>query len=289
MYEIKDIKNLLGTFVLIKIFHKDQKAGLKAISEAFNEILRIQNLMSLYYEESEVSRLNRDGFIKRISEDTRYVIERAIYHSEISNGAFDITVLPVLRLWNEKRINNEIPKRKEIKERLAYVGYKNIMIEKELVGFQRSGMSITLASVAKGFAIDRAIGILRRNNINHGLINAGGDIGTIGGKGVDIPWRIGIRDPSERRKLIASVEVFDKAIATSGNYYRSYNDIIDPRKGLPSKKLISSTVICEKAIDADIISTLFFVTGIKKGIEIFKGKVKGIFVTKKGEVFNYLS
>jgi len=290
-YEIKDVRNILGTFVSIKIFHEDKEEGVNAIREAFIEIYRIQALMSIYDQDSEVYKLNRDGFVEDLSEETRYVIERAIYYSELSQGRFDITILPLLKLWNEKRIKNEIPEDEEIKEARELVNFKNIVIDKDSIYFKKAQMCITLAAIAKGYAVDRAIEILRRHCIKHAIINAGGDIRAIGGKNGEIPWRIGIRDPINKGKMITSIEIFDKAIATSGTYYRPFNDMIDPRIGRPVEELISSTVISEKAIDADILSTLLFITEIRECEDVLRriGIVKGIFVTSKGEVFNFLS
>lgn len=288
MYEIKGVKNLLGTFVSIKIIHEDKGSGIHAIDQAFREIQEIQNLMSLYDPNSEVFALNKIGFLEKLNKDTKFVIESAINYSELSNGIFDITILPLLRIWNGKRFNIE-NSGIGIKERHNIVGYKNIIFENDSIYFKKPNMGITLGAVAKGYAVDKAIKVLKENKIRHALINAGGDIRAIGGKSKDIPWRIGIRDPINKKRVITSIEIFDKAIATSGSYQRPFNDIIDPRDGLPAQKLFSSTIIAEKAMDADVLATLIFILGVDEGIEVLDKikAVNGVFVKPNGECVKY--
>jgi thiamine biosynthesis lipoprotein len=136
-------------------------------------------------------------------------------------------------------------------------------------------MGITLAGVAKGYAVDKAIEALCRSNIRHALVNAGGDIRVIGGKGENIPWKVAIRDPRNKTRIVTTVELYDQAIATSGTYRRSFNDIINPKVGRPAQGVLSSTVIAEKATDADILATCMFIQEAEKGIELV-GKMNGV-------------
>jgi thiamine biosynthesis lipoprotein len=163
------------------------------------------------------------------------------------------------------------------------------MVENGCIQFRKAGMGITMAGVAKGYAVDKAIAALKRGNIRHALVNAGGDIRVIGGKTETVPWRIAIRDPRDKTRIVTDIELREQAIATSGTYQRSFSDILNPRIGRPSQGLLSSTIIAEKAIDADILSTCVFILGAERGIELLKrlDGVKALMITRDGDILNY--
>ncbi|HXZ94463.1 MAG TPA: FAD:protein FMN transferase, partial [Dehalococcoidia bacterium] len=275
VHVIKDVQNVLGTFVTITVAHPDVDEGIGALRAAFDEIYRIQDLMSVHKQSSEVGVLNREGFCEGISSDTKYVIQRAKDFSELSGGAFDISVLPVLKLLEESAHKSKVPADTEISERLELVNYTNIIIEDRKISFRKAGMGITLAGVAKGYAVDNAIETLRRGNIRHALVNAGGDIRSLGGKTETMPWKAAIRDPRNKTRIVTVVELYDQAIATSGTYQRSFNDMINPKTGRPAQGVLSSTVIAEKALDADALATCMFILGAEKRIELL-GRLNGV-------------
>ena len=272
---IKDVQNALGTFVTITIVHPDTNEGISALCAAFHEVHRIHNLMNAHKQSSEVGLLNREGYYEGVSDDTRHVVQRANSFSELFEGAFDITVLPLLELWEESVSKSKIPTDAEISERLELVNYRNILIEDKNISFRKRGMGITLAGVAKGYAVDKAIEALSRGNIRHALVNAGGDIRVIGGKDENIPWRIAIRDPRNKTRIVTAVELYGQAIASSGTYRRPFDDIINPKVGRPAQGVLSSTVIAKTAMDADMLATCMFVLGAEKGIE-WVGKLQGV-------------
>jgi thiamine biosynthesis lipoprotein len=286
VHVIKDVQNVLGTFVTITIIHPHVNEGISALHAAFDEIHRIHDLMSVHKQSSEVGILNRKGYCEGVSQDTKHVIQRANYFSELSDGILDITVLPILELWEENARRSKVPADAEISERLELVNYRNIIIEDKNIGFKKAGMSITLGGVAKGYAVDKAIEALSQRNIRHALVNAGGDIRVIGGKTEAIPWKIAIRDPRNKTRIITAIELYDQAIATSGTYQRSFNDIINPKIGSPAQGVLSSTIIARKAIDADMLATCVFVLGAEKGIELLGriGGVKAFIVTSDGTI-----
>ena len=270
-YELKDVKSILGTFVTIIVVHPETNAGAEAIQSAFAEISRIESLMSVHSPDSEISQLNRNGYQNNISRETKYVLQKSQYYSELSDGAFDITILPVIELWGKKSKARVIPSEEEILEAQKLVGYKNIVIEDSNVWFSKAGMKVTLAGVAKGYAVDRAAENLIKHGIKNALVNAGGDIRCIGGKTESIPWRIAIRNPINQRQVSVVLEIQDKAIATSGAYQPSKNDIIDPRSGRPAEQgILSASVLAESAMDADILTKFIYVPGIKKGKELIR-------------------
>jgi FAD:protein FMN transferase len=284
---LKDAKIALGTFITIIIAHPDVGKGKAALNLAFSEINRVQSLMSVYSIKSEVSLLNTNGCYEGLSSDTRYVIKKANYYSELSGGVFDITVLPVLELWQAHYRSSRVPSAEEIREKQKLVDYRNLVMEDNRVWFTRAGMKVTLAGAAKGYAVDQAIEMLIKCNIKNALVNAGGDIRCIGGKTDSLPWRIAIRNPQDKRRVSTVLEIRDKAVATSGAYQRPYNDMIDPRSGRPvEQEVASASVLADKAIDADILTKCIYVPGIKGSIKILSklSGVEGIVITREGSI-----
>jgi thiamine biosynthesis lipoprotein len=247
--------------------------------------------MNAFQQSSEVGALNREGYYEGVSDDTKHVIERANSFSDLSDGNFDITVLPLVKFWEANASKSRVPTDAEISGILELVGYRNIAIEDRKISFRKPGMGITLAGVAKGYAVDKAIEVLSQGNIKHALVNAGGDIRAIGGKKENIPWKIAIRDPRNNTQIVTTVDLYDRAIATSGTYRRSFRDIINPRVGKPAQGMLSSTVIAKTAMDADMLATGIFVLGAEKG-KMLSEKLDGVktFVIKSdGNILNYLN
>ena len=285
---IKEVQSALGTFVTITVVHPDVSEGISAVRAAFDEVHRIHDLMTVHKQNSEVGVLNREGYYEGVSDDTRHVIQSANSFSDLLEGAFDITVLPLLELWEENVSKSKVPTDSEISQRLELVNYRNILIEDKNISFRKPGMSITLAGVAKGYAVDKAIEALSRGNIRHALVNAGGDIRVIGGKRENIPWKIAIRDPRNKTRIVTAVELYDQAIATSGTYRRSFSDIINPKVGRPAQGVLSSTVITERAMDADMLATCMFILEAEKGIELIGelDGVKAFVIRNDGSILN---
>ena len=285
---IKDVQNALGTFVTVTVIHPDISEGISAVRAAFDEVHRIHHLMNVHQQNSEVGALNREGYYEEVSDDTRHVIQRANYFSERFEGAFDITVLPLLELWKENVSKSGIPTDSEINQRLELVDYRKIFVEGRNIRFSKRGMGITLAGVAKGYAVDKAIEAIVRCNIRHALVNAGGDIRAIGGKDDNAPWRIAIRDPRDKNRIVTTLELCDQAIATSGTYRRSFGDILNPKVGRPAQGVLSSTVIARTAMDADILATCMFVLGAEKGKELIgmSDGVKAFIIGNDGSFLN---
>jgi thiamine biosynthesis lipoprotein len=288
LHVLKNVRILLGTFVTITVVHSDVGEGISALSAAFGEIRRIQDLMNVHKPDSEVGVLNRRGFYDDLSDDTKFVIQRANDFSARSEGAFDITILPILELWRDRVRKNNVPSDEEISERLRLVNYRDVVIENGGIRFKRAGMGITLAGVAKGYAVDKAVEALSRSHIKNALVNAGGDIRVIGGKNENIPWKIGIRDPRNKTRIITTVELYDQAIATSGTYRRSFSDILNPKVGRPAQGVLSSTVMAKTAMEADMLATCMFVLGAEKGKELIGGPegVKAFVIGNDESVLN---
>ena len=294
LYEVKETRELMGTFVTITVHHPDKEAASDAVEAAFSEISRIEDLLSSYKEDSEVSRLNRDKYLESYSSDFMANIEKSIYYGVKSQGSFDITVQPILDLYIESfSALKRPPTDEEIKEELKKVDYNKIDFElnKIIIG---EDQKITLGGIAKGYSVDKAIDVLKKKGILHALVNAGGDMRAIGNKYGSSKWSIALANPRDKEDYITIIELADKAIVTSGDYERYFNEnksfhhIVDPRTGYSATELMSVTIVADNAFDADAISTSVFVLGKEKGLELIESLtgVEGLLITKDKEIIN---
>ncbi|MDI6703728.1 MAG: FAD:protein FMN transferase [bacterium] len=291
---IKRTEFIMGTWVDVTVVAPNKKVGEEVVESAFHEFKRIESLMSNYKATSEISRLNRIGSA-RVSKETLEVINKAIAFSIQSRGAFDITCKPLLDLWREARFRKRIPTKDEIKEKLALVGYENLDIEGNKVTFKIKGMGVDLGGIAKGYAVDKAIKILKEKGIKQALVNAGGDIYVLGRAPKREKWRIGIQHPRKEKGILEVIKIRDRAIATSGDYERyftlggkRYSHIVNPKTGYTVASVpMSVTIIASDCTEADALATTCFVLGDKEGIELIDSLlgVEGMIVSEGMKVF----
>lgn len=273
--ELQQTRQAMGTIVTIKIIGY-KASSQSALDKAFYEISTIEDTISPYKQDSEISRLNKEGYIDEASPDLLFLIERSINYGTLSNGAFDITIQPVLDLWKTKISAGEYPDKEEINKTLTLVNYSNITINNDTIAFNMHGMAVTLGGIAKGYAVDRAVSVLKEEGYLSGLVNAGGD-GMYFGTGQDgSNWRVGLVNPDNKSESIVILNISDMAVATSGNYERYFNEsarlshISDPRDGYSCQSLISATVIATSAMEADTLATTIFVLGPVDGMELIE-------------------
>ena len=266
---------IMGTLVEITVSHSDPEVIQTVTTEAFNEMQRIEGLMSAYIPDSEISRINRAAGKQTVpvSPEVEEVIREGIFWSEQSNGAFDITVEPLVQLWDFDGEKEFIPGESTIRKTASLVNYRNIEIKDHTVRLKNRGMAINVGGLAKGYAVDRAISILR-SKVSSGIVNAGGDLYAFGQKSKQNSWTIGLQHPRKPQDLLAAFAVKNQAIATSGDYQRyfmkdgvRYHHIFDPQTGRPARLMISTTIITTEVMDADALATAVFVMGPDKGIE----------------------
>lgn len=266
----KATRILMGTLVEVTSF--DEMAD----DIVFAEFERIEKLLSKYRPESDVWRLNK--FAKaQVSPETIYLVKKAKEFSKKTNGAFDITVAPLITLWGFKDKKYAIPKRGELIDALKLIGSNKIAInqKRDIIELQE-GMQIDLGAIAKGFSIDSAVAKLKDSGIKDALINAGGDIFCLGKK-LSKAWSIAIRDP-HKVGYTKKINLTNKAVATSGDYEqyfiaggKRYAHIIDPRTGFPAQSGVTSvTVIADDCLTADAIATSIFILGKKEGERLAK-------------------
>ena len=280
----REVRSIMGVWVTIMCTHSNANEALEAMGLAFKAIQEIDDLMSIH-KTSEVNLLNKNGFYNNANAHTIEVIKRGIYYSGLSEGIFDISVLPLLNLWKERLVTSAVPTESEVEETLKLVDSKDILIDGNNIRLRKAGMGITLEAVAKGYAVDRSIEALRSNKIKHALVDASGDIRVIGGGTNTRPWMIGVRNPQNRRHIITTVELCDKAIATSGTYQRCVNDLIYAKTGTFSQEILSSTIIADKAVNADALSTSVLVLGVEKGMKLAEDlNLAALIITNDGEI-----
>ena len=266
---------IMGTLVEVTVSHSDPDVIQAVTTQAFDEMKRIEQLMSTYIPDSEISRINRAAGKEAIpvSPEVEEVIREGLYWSEQSSGAFDITVEPLVYLWDFDGEKEIIPSENTLRKTASLVNYKDIEVKDHTVQLKRRGMAINVGGLAKGYAVDRAISILRAK-VKNGIVNAGGDLFAFGQKKPQTPWSIGLQHPRKPQELLAAFAVQNQGIATSGDYQRyfikdgvRYHHIFDPHTGKPARLMISTTIITTEVMDADALATAVFVMGPDKGIE----------------------
>jgi len=285
----------MGTVIEITLIGEDEESAEKAALQAFQEIKRIEHLMSPWIESSDVSRINRSAGQEcvKVSPETIEVIKKAKEISELSEGGFDITVGPLTQLWRMAREKGIPPSTKELKKNFDLVNFRYVMVNPEgNVLLKKRGMAIDLGGIAKGYAVDKAFEFLRTLGYKNLIVNAGGDL-RVGGSKFDQPWLIGIQDPRASQKIMARISVSDTAIATSGDYEKffiyqgkRYHHILDPRNGFPAEGCQSVTIICKEGTRADALATAVFVLSPEKGYSLCQ-KLEGLgclIVGKEGKI-----
>ena len=288
---------MMGTVINLKYYGKN---GEKAIEESINRISEIEKEMSLNIEDSEICDVNENAGVKpiKVSDDVFKVVEKSLYYGELSGGALDISIRPVDALWSIGSDNERVPENKEIKKALQSVDYKNIELDSDnnTVFLKNKSMAIDLGSIAKGYTADELVNILKKYNVDRAFINLGGNLYVHGGKENNQPLNIGIQDPKgDKGEYFGVLKVEDKSVVTSENYERyfiedgkRYHHIMDPKTGYPSENgVISTTIISDKSIDDDALSTSTYVLGVEKGMELINSieGVDAIFVTDDNKVY----
>jgi thiamine biosynthesis lipoprotein len=293
----KKSSDIMDTMVEITVVSKSANQAEKAIDAAFEEIRRLERLLSFWTEESEIALIYKNAGKSpvAVSPETFDIIRKSLYVSEKTRGAFDPTVGPVIRLWDfwEKKR----PETSELEKKLQLVDYRAIKLtsNESTAYLSQEGMSFDTGGIAKGYSADRAADVLMKMGIKAGLVSVAGDIKAFGRKPDGKGWHVGIRDPRSENsaELIASIELMDEAISTSGDYERyfieegiRYHHILDPRTGYPAQGCMSVTVIAKDTVMTDGFSTGIFVLGPEKGLQLLEELgFEGIIIESDGKRF----
>lgn len=262
MVGCNEIKSEKSTrFLLNTVVTLDVECDKETLNEAFSLCDDYEKLLSKTKPKSDVSRLNSSNKAQKVSKSTKEIIERAIYYGDLSGGKFDITLCPVINLWDFE--GTSLPDRKEIAEAVKNVDYQSIEIDGEKVGL--GGKQIDLGGIAKGYIADRLLDFFKDKNIKSGIINLGGNIIVFGNKTFDI----GIKKPFSDDLISATLRLKNKSVVTSGVYERYinsggkiYHHILDPETGFSADTdLYSATVIGDSSLDGDALATVCILLG----------------------------
>ena len=244
-----------------------------AVDAAVEEINRLDALLSTGNEDSEVAKINANHG-GSLSEDGAYLMKKSLELYQLTDGAFDISIYPVMDLWGFTTQDFAVPSSEELEEKLALVDASKIDFDEESgeVSFEQDGMEIDFGGIAKGYTSDQVAKIFAEYGIESGLINLGGNVDAYGSKTDGTAWRVAIQSPDQDGNYIGVLEAEDKAVITSGGYERyfeedgiTYHHIIDPSTGYPADSgLKSVTIICDDGTLADGLSTSLFIMGEEK-------------------------
>ncbi|MFH1834778.1 MAG: FAD:protein FMN transferase [Methanobacteriota archaeon] len=292
--EYSETRNLIGTFITVTVYSQDENSALKAINSSFERMSELGDELSHYSKTNQVFQLNSIGFgnLIPVSSDLGIVINKSLQYSELSDGAFDVTVQPLVNLWSRVGSNGSYPKEFEVELLRGFVDYRNLEFNGSHAWFKKYNMSVTFGGIAKGYIVDQGLEVLRSMNVSHALINAGGDIGVYGGKPGGGGWSLALQNPRDKSDYITVIEISDGAVATSGDYERYYTEdkkvhhIIDPRTGYSATELISATIIAPTATDADALSTAVFVLGPEEGLRLVESLdgIEALVITEDKEI-----
>ncbi len=264
----------MGATFSIVLYGSDRTSMSHAIDAAFEEVHRLDALLSNYLPASEWSRINREAAKGPVvvSPELFGILSRCKEYSRTSEGTFDLTVGPLMRAWGFAGGSHHVPSPDQIREALELVGYRHVQLNarKRTVRFDRPGVEIDPGGVGKGYAVDRMVEILRARGIRNALVAASGSSIFGLGNPPDEPrgWSISIADPWDHRRNAAQVFLKDLSLSTSGSYEKSfrsgghrYSHIMDPRRGVPAESAVQITVIAPRTIDSEVWAKPYFILG----------------------------
>jgi thiamine biosynthesis lipoprotein len=285
----------MGSVMMICMYGESRREIDEAMNHAVREFTRVDRLLSVFHEESFVSAVNRAAGREMVPADPDIVelFASAKKFSESTDGAFDITVEPLMRTWgfrNGKRELKRVPTDRELLEMLSAVGHENILVDRKngFVGLRHPRAAVDLGGIAVGWTIDRAVGILREHGITAAFINHAGDAYALGIPEESDGWVVGIPHPDHPEEIMYRMELHDEAVATSGNYQNfvqvgdeRFGHLIDPRSGRPDSDMLSITVVAKTALEADALSTGLYCSGLHESAPVFEQPLRAICVERK--------
>lgn len=288
---------LMGTVVSVTLYDSNDEG---ILDKVFTKVKELESTLSINENGTLVDKINESAGIEpvKVDYDTYTVIKKGLEYAKLSNGLFDISVGPIVKLWNIGLPEAKVPTQEEIDSRIPLVGYSDVELndEENTVFLKRQGMMIDLGGVAKGYTADVISDILTEEGVKSAIIDLGGNIFAHGLKVDGSTWRIGIQNPfSDRGDIIGTITVKNKSIVTSGIYERyiekdgiKYHHILSPKTGYPyENELAGITIISDKSSDGDALSTSVFAMGVEEGMKFVNTQegIDAIFVTKDNKIY----
>lgn len=282
---------IMGTLVEISVTGHNGLELHRLVDRAFAEMERLERLLSAQIASSEVARLGEVSDLE-VSREMREVIEVGQEVARRSQGAFDMTLGRLVKLWDITGAQPRVPSADAIEAALAGIGPDALQVEGARIVKKQPELQLELGGIAKGYAVEAAAKVLRAAELDFGAVNAGGDMALVG-RPSQRDWRIGIRHPRHSQELLATLVIPGGAVVTSGDYERyfefegrRYHHLFDPRTGYPARGCQSVTVWADDATYADALATAAFVLGPEQGLQLLEEwpGVEGLLVTAQGEV-----
>jgi thiamine biosynthesis lipoprotein len=296
---VTDTRFMMNTMVTIKIIGEREDKALAAMEEAFFRIREVEEALSAYLDRSDIALVNEAAGKEYVpvSHHTLKVLGESIGYAQLTEGAFDPSIGPLISLWGFDTGEAKVPDDKGISRTLPHVDYRKVRMDKanNRVMLAEPGMRLDLGGAAKGYAVDVAAQILIERDIGAALIDAGmSSIRVIGSKPSGQSWAIGVGHPRQTEKYLGVIPLLGgQALGTSGDYQqyfvrdgKRYSHIIDPRTGLQPEGLASVTILAPNGLEADILSTAVFVLGPIEGMALVEelDGVEAVMVTEEGKV-----
>ena len=281
----------MGTAVAVELWSTDAAQGSALTRAVLDEMRRIDHLMSTYRQDSELSRVNAAAARQpvKVSTELLQLIKRALAYSETTDGAFDITYASAGQHYDYR--SGDKPDSAQLAATLSAIDYRHVVVDEvaSTIRFLHPRVRVDLGGIAKGYAVDRCIALLRDAGIESALISAGGDTRVIGKRWKN-PWQVGIRDP-RKQGIMTMIPLEDAAISTSGDYERyfeqdgvRYHHILNPGTGDSAREIHRASIIGLSATDTDALSTSVFVLGVEKGLDLINrtADTEAIIIDNKG-------
>lgn len=288
----------MGSLLEITLYGAKNDDSDQALEAAFAEVERIENFLSPFKPESALSRVNRQAAYGSVKAGPELItlIRQGLALARLTGGALDFTVGSLMRLWGKRGRKALLspPTAEQIEETLRCVGYQNVIVNMDhcTVRYRRPGIEIEFGALGKGYAIDRAVEVLKKHGVREALVSFGSTTYALGHPPMQKGWRVAIRNPVDAERVMEVVKLRDCALSTSGDYEqavwlngRRYGHILDPRTGHPVSGMAAVSVITSTALEADVFSTTSFVLGSDSGLEFLKDEadVEGLMVSERDD------
>lgn len=288
---ISETRLLMGTVVNLRVVSSDRDAAQRAVWACFDQMEALERLLSRFQPQSQLSMLNNDGQLADADPHLLGLLAQSRQISELSNSAFDITIKPLVDLYQGYAAESTLPGEDQVESTRQLVDYSNVKVSGSHVSLAKAGMSITLDGIAKGYIVDQGVLALREHGFADVLVEAGGDMLASGNQDHPQGWQVGVQSPRTEDTL-ARFSVQNQAVATSGDYMRSFTEdlsqhhILDPRTGYSSPGLASATILAPTATLADGLATAVMVLGPEQGIDLLESlaECEGYLVSKSAEI-----
>jgi len=263
----------MGSTYSLVLYGEDRSRLEGASEDAFEEVRRLDRMLSNYRPESEWSEVNRHAAERPVTVSTELfqLLSACVDYSRQSEGAFDISVGPLMKVWGFYKGSGHLPHREEVRGALTKVGYRNILLDatRLTVRFARPGVELDPGGIGKGYAVDRMVDVLRKDGIASALVSASGSsIYALGAPPGEAGWKVRIRDPKNEAKTVTEVTLKNESMSTSGSYEKFfmaegkiYSHIMDPRTGFPATGMLSASVITPRTLDSEAWTKPVYING----------------------------